>query len=141
MKLRKLIYATCLYMSTFLSVASFANDTSFPTIEVDKISTNIVDLDSPTPEINSYITFSGNESLKLMQVLPPVESVLGKDADRHFRNLDILSQEYTVSIRCRDSVDRAGKVSTIPHCEIRIASGRFSPSPTTFKPDLQCHAK
>jgi hypothetical protein len=63
--------------SLFLSVLAsdyvnkaFANDTSWPKIEVDEIQTDT--------KVGSYISFSGEESGKLMQVLPPPSSVLGK---------------------------------------------------------------
>ena len=111
---------------------AFANDTSFPTIEVDEIETDTA--------VGSHISFVGEEARKLMQVLPPISSVLGKESDSHHRQLEILSPGYMVSINCRDTKDRMGKISVVPHCSIWF-DHRMSESPMNFEPNKQCRAE
>lgn len=108
-----------------------ANDTSWPTIEVDEINTDT--------KVGSYMSFSGEESRKLMEILPRQSSVLGEKVDNHLRSLDILSPGYMISIFCRDVADRTARIPTTPNCTIRF-NHRVSESPIPFEPK-QCTAR
>ncbi len=93
--MKKITLSACALFSLFSAASAFGNDTSFPSIDVDGIDTNV--------STKSYIKFEGSQVAELMSVLPSVSSV-SSEKEKHMKSLIIRSFDHEVSIVCFDQV-------------------------------------
>jgi hypothetical protein len=132
---RSVSFGLSFFAAALSAQSAYANDTSFPTIDVDAIETNTA--------VGSYMSFSGKEATKLMGVLPKVQSVLGPDLDNHRAALHVKSPGYQISISCTDlnlqaSAANGGPARKTPQCHIYFGNRVDEGNEFAFNPEKQC---
>lgn len=137
MSFRSAAFVSLSALSLFVAPSiSLANDTSFPSIEVDGIQTNA--------KRGTNMSFSGGEASKVMALLPPVNSVLGPIYDGRRRALVISSPGYSIQLHCTDlPLDlSSGDLSTATaRCDIHFDVRNEDIGTFPFEPKSQCAAE